>query len=393
MSTLPAVHVSRKAVDRIASGHPWIFSSDVTDTGAAKAGDVVRMHGPKGRPLGTAHYSASSQIALRLLSRKSDIIDAAYLQDRIEAALKLRKRVVCDSNAFRLIHAEGDLLPGLVVDKYGSYLVLQLLTQGMDRLAPQICDALRAVFPDVQGMIARNDVPVREKEELSLETKVLFGDMPARVLIEMNGLKWSADLVSGQKTGVFLDQRENYVAAQRYANGRALDCFTATGGFAMHFASRCTHIEAVDSSAPSLAIAKENAEANGSENIAFRQADVLEYLPAQVTARRSFDIVVVDPPAFTKSRGAIEGAARGYKEINLRALRLLSPGGILVSCSCSFHMSEGRLLEIIAAAALDAGKQLRILERRTQAQDHPILLTVPETHYLKCIICEVVEAV
>ncbi len=205
----------------------------------------------------------------------------------------------------------------------------------------------------------------------------------------MNGLSWRADLVHGQKTGIFLDQRENYLAARAYARGRALDCFTATGGFALHLAAVCESIEAIDSSAAALDAARANASLNQVNNIDFREASVLDYLPALVAQRRMFDMVVVDPPAFTKSKLALEGAARGYKEINLRALRLLGRGGVLVSCSCSHHMSEAHLLEVIAGAALDCGKQLRVLERRTQAQDHPILLTVPETHYLKCLIFEV----
>jgi 23S rRNA (cytosine1962-C5)-methyltransferase len=218
---------------------------------------------------------------------------------------------------------------------------------------------------------------------------VLSGDVPQEIEIAMNGLRWNANLLTGQKTGVFLDQRENYLAVERYARGRALDCFTATGGFAIHMASRCESVEAVDSSSAALATASANASLNGRENITFTQADVLDYLPGLVAARRTFDVVVVDPPAFTKSRSGLEGAARGYKEVNLRSLRLLQAGGILVSCSCSHHMSEGDLLELIASAALDSGKTLRVVERRTQSQDHPILLTVPETHYLKCLIFEV----
>jgi 23S rRNA (cytosine1962-C5)-methyltransferase len=206
----------------------------------------------------------------------------------------------------------------------------------------------------------------------------------------MNGLTWQADLLHGQKTGIFLDQRENYLAAKRYARGRALDCFTAAGGFALHLAESCESVEAVDSSGPTLDLARINAQENARHNVTFTKADVLDYLPQLLAAHKRFDTVVVDPPAFTKSRGAVEGATRGYKEINLRALRLLNPGGILVSCSCSHHMSEARLLEIVAAAALDAGKQLRVIERRTQSLDHPILLTVPETHYLKCLILEVI---
>jgi 23S rRNA (cytosine1962-C5)-methyltransferase len=389
MPNLPTVRVNRKAADRVHSGHPWIFTSDVLDTGAAQAGDAVRVTDPKGVNLGTAHYSSTSQIALRMLVRKIEEIDKAFLTRRIAAATQLRKRLVKDSDAYRVVHAEGDLLPGLIVDHYDQWLVVQLLDQGMDRLTPEIVEIMNDEFGP-SGIVARNDVPTRAKESLSQDVKVLSGSIPERVDIHMNGLILHADLLGGQKTGVFLDQRENYLAARRYARGRALDCFTATGGFALHLSSVCESVEAVDSSTNTLRTARENAATNNAANVNFIDADVLEYLPSLVQARRVFDIVVLDPPAFTKSRGAIEGAARGYKEVNLRALRLLQPGGILVTCSCSHHMSEAHFLELIAAASLDCGKQLRVLERRTQAQDHPILLTVPETHYLKCLIFEVV---
>jgi len=388
MQTIPTVRVNRKAADRVHSGHPWIFASDLIDRGAAQPGDAVRVVDPKGHGLGTAHYSSTSQIALRLLSHRVEPIDEAFLRARIEAALAYRQRVVSDSDAYRLVHAEGDLLPGLIVDRYAEYLVLQLLDQGMDRLAEPLVSVLVALLQP-KGIVARNDVSVREKENLPQETHIAFGNVPERVDLRMNELSWRADLLHGQKTGIFLDQRENYQAVRRYARGRALDCFTASGGFALHLASVCESVEAVDSSAAMLEAARINAALNQVTNIAFQEANVLNYLPGLVAARRTFDIVVVDPPAFTKSRSALEGAARGYKEINLRALRLLERGGILVSCSCSHHMSEAHLLGVIAAAALDCGKQLRVLERRTQARDHPILLTVPETHYLKCLIFEV----
>ncbi len=389
MQPLPTVRVNRKAADRIHSGHVWIFTSDILDANSAAAGDAARVIDHKGRSLGTAHYSSTSQISLRLLSRQIESIDESFLFKRIHAAYALRRRLVSNSDAYRLVHAEGDLLPGLIVDRYADWLVVQLLDQGMDRLSNEIVAALEAVLRPA-GIIARNDVAVRAKENLPQEVRVISGVVPEHVSIHMNGLTCRADLHTGQKTGVFLDQRENYLAARRYAKGRALDCFTATGGFALHLASVCESVEAIDSSAAALDVARANAAENNFQNIDFHQADVLDYLPGLVAGRRTFDIVVVDPPAFTKSRGALEGAARGYKEINLRALRLLQPGGILVTCSCSHHMTEAHLLEIIAAAALDCGKQLRVLERRTQSQDHPILLTVPETHYLKCLIFEVV---
>lgn len=390
MSLSPAVRINRKAVLRIESGHPWIFSSDVLDRGEARPGDAVRVIDPQGRTLGTAHYSSTSQITLRLLSRRGESIDRDFLKKRIAAAQQYRTTVVRDSEAYRLIHAEGDLLPGLIIDRYGDYLVVQLLDQGMDRLVGEISSVLDELFQP-KGIVARNDVQVRAKEELPLEVTVLSGSIPDRAAVIMNGLAMQADLLHGQKTGVFLDQRENYLAVRRYGTGRALDCFTATGGFALHLAHVCESVEAVDSSAPTLDLARENARVNDIDNINFHKADVLEYLPNLVAAHKRYDLIVVDPPAFTKSRGTLEGAIRGYKEINLRALRLLGLGGVLVSCSCSHHMSEAHLLEVIASAALDCGKQLRVLERRTQSQDHPILLTVPETHYLKCLIFQVLN--
>jgi 23S rRNA (cytosine1962-C5)-methyltransferase len=390
MVSLPAVRVNRKAALRVESGHPWIFASDVVDRGMASPGDAVRVIDPKGRNLGTAHYSSSSQITLRLLSTSAEPIDVAFLRRRIAAAEAYRKIVVEHSDAYRLIHAEGDLLPGLIVDRYGEYFVVQLLDQGMDRLTGPIVTVLEEQFSP-RGIVARNDVPTRAKESLPVEVKVLSGEIPDRVSVRMNGLIWEGDLQGGQKTGIFLDQRENYLAAKRYAHGRALDCFTAMGGFALHLAGACESVEGIDSSGPTLDMARANAQKNGIDNVEFQKADVLDYLPSLIAAHKRYDIVVVDPPAFTKSRGALEGASRGYKEINLRALRLLGAGGVLVSCSCSHHMSEAHLLEIVAAAALDCGKRLRVIDRRTQSRDHPILLTVPETHYLKCLIFQVVE--
>ncbi|MGH9584748.1 MAG: class I SAM-dependent rRNA methyltransferase [Bryobacteraceae bacterium] len=385
---LPTVRVNRKAADRLRSGHLWVFASDVADRGGAQSGDAVRVVDARGHALGAAHFSSRSQICLRLLSTQVEPIDEAFFHARIGDAYSYRQRAVADSDAYRLVHAEGDLLPGLLADRYGDYVVLQLLDQGMDRARDLIVQSLAELLHP-KGILARNDVPARAKEGLPQGVETLFGEIPENVRIRMDGLTWRADPQRGQKTGIFLDQRENYLAVRKYARGSALDCFTGTGGFALHLASVSSSVEAVDASAAALEAARTNAAENGLSNIEFRQADVLDYLPGLVNARRRFDIVIVDPPAFAKSRSALEGAARGYKEINLRALQLLGKGGILISCSCSHHMSEANLLELIAAASLDAGKRLRVVERRTQAQDHPILLTVPETHYLKCLILEV----
>ncbi|MEO7143246.1 MAG: class I SAM-dependent rRNA methyltransferase [Bryobacteraceae bacterium] len=388
-SALATVRVTRKGADRVFSGHPWVFASDVADRGEAAAGDVVRVLDPRGRVLGAAHYSSTSQIAIRMLSRQTEEIGREFFLRRLRAAAGLRARLVADTDAYRLVHGEGDLLPGLVVDRYGDAMVLQTLDQGMDRVKALLVECLRELFSPAI-VVVRNDVAVRTHESLPLETSVIHGELPERVAIRMNGLLLQADLLRGQKTGVYLDQRENYLAAARYAGGRALDCFTSTGGFALHMAPHCETVEAVDSSAAALATAARNRDANGLTNVEFRQADLFDYLPAQAAARRRFSTVVLDPPAFAKSRSALQGAARGYREINRRALELLEPGGVLVTCSCSHHLSEAALFEIVAAAALDAGKTLRVLERRTQPADHPILLTVPETLYLKCLILQVV---
>jgi 23S rRNA (cytosine1962-C5)-methyltransferase len=385
---LESVKVNRKAADRIASGHPWIFATDVVDRGSAQPGDAVLVLGPGARPLGTAHYSSASQITLRLLSREREAVDDAFFLSRLRSALEHRSRVVTDSNAYRIVHGEGDLLPALIVDRYADCLTIQTLNQGMDRARAAVVACLQELLSP-RCIVARNDVSVRTREDLPLETAVLAGELPESVEIEMNGLRWGVDLIHGQKTGVYLDQRENYRAAARFARGQALDAFTSTGGFALHLASRCDSVEAVDSSEGALATARTNAARNDIHNIAFRQADVFDLLASYAQARRRFDTIVLDPPAFTKSRAAVQGAARGYKEINYRALRLLEPGGLLITCSCSHHFSEAMLLETVAEAALDAGRTLRVLERRTQAQDHPILLTVPETHYLKCLILQV----
>jgi 23S rRNA (cytosine1962-C5)-methyltransferase len=320
-----------------------------------------------------------------MLSRTQEPVDIGA---RIAAAQRFRELVVKDSTAYRLVHAEADFLPALIIDRYGDAFSIQTLNQGMDRATPEIVAALEAQFSP-RAIVARNDSGVRSLEELPREVKLLSGELDGAVAIQMNGLRLEADLLRGQKTGVFLDQRENYLAASRWATGSALDCFTSTGGFALHLARSCERVEAIDSSAAALAAAQRNADANGISNVAFREADAFEILSGYASARRTFDTVVLDPPAFAKSRKQIEGAVRGYKDINLRALRLLAPGGILITCSCSHHISEAMLLEIVAEASLDAGRTLRVLERRVQASDHPILLTVPETLYLKCLILQV----
>ena len=383
------MRINRKGANRIASGHPWIFSSDVVDRGEAGDGEAVLVIDPKSAALGAAHYSSSSQITLRMLSDRPETIDRAFFLRRIAQAEAYRKRVVTGSEAYRLVHGEGDQLPGLVIDRYGDCFTVQTLDQGMDRAKDEIVSCLEELFAP-RGIVERNDVAVRKREALPLQSGVLAGEVPEMVAVEMNGLKLHADLLHGQKTGIFLDQRENYAAAARYGHGRALDCFTSTGGFALHLAAHCESVEAVDSSEAALRVARLNSDANGIGNVELREADVFQLLAGYAAARRRFDMVVLDPPAFAKTRQNLEAAAGGYREINRRALELLPTGGILVTCSCSHHLSEAMLLEIVASASLDTGKKLRVVERRMQAQDHPVLLTVPETLYLKCLILELI---
>jgi 23S rRNA (cytosine1962-C5)-methyltransferase len=382
---LAKVSVNRKAADRLEAGHPWIFRSDVTSVNEAGRGDAVDVVDARGRTLGTAHYSSTSNIALRMLSDRAVEIDRAFFEERIAAAGGYRRRVVENSDAYRMVFGEADSLPGLVIDRYGDSAVVQTLSQGMDRGLETIAGILVENY-GVRRVVARNDVAVRRHEDLPIEKKMVRGEPCGAAQIAMNGYQWSVDLLEGQKTGIFLDQRENYLAAARWARGRGLDCFTCTGGFALHLARGCDSVEGVDSSAAALETARENARRNDVTNVEFRQADLFDLLAGYVGARRVFDTIVLDPPAFAKDRRSVDQALGAYREINQRALRLMSRDGVLVTCSCSHHVSEAALLEAVAHAASDAGKRLRVIERRFQAGDHPVLLSVPETLYLKCLI-------
>jgi 23S rRNA (cytosine1962-C5)-methyltransferase len=299
------VRINRKAADRAASGHPWIFASDITDRGGAQPGEAVKVIDPRNRPLGMAHHSSTSQIALRLLTTDLQPIDRSFYHRRLNAAELHRRHVVRDSDAYRLVHAEADLLPGLIIDRYGDYFVMQTLDQGMDAVKADLAWCLEDLFHP-RGIVARNDAAVRTKEDLPLETSILLGEVPDCVQLRMNGLTLRADLLHGQKTGIFLDQRENYLAAAQYGRGgRALDCFTSTGGFALHLARTCATVEAIDSSAHAIDTAKANAAANAIGNIAFREADVFEFLAG---ARGGYELIVLDPPAFAKSRRHVDAA-------------------------------------------------------------------------------------
>jgi 23S rRNA (cytosine1962-C5)-methyltransferase len=383
--TFPAVTVSARGVERLLSGHPWIYRADVVDASEAEAGAIVRLVDHKKRFWGQALYSSKSQIALRLLTRESRPFDRAFLAERIRAAGAFREQVVAGAQAYRLVAAEGDLLPSLIIDRYAACFVLQTLSQGMERLKPEIVRILQEQFAPL-SVIERNDVAVRALEGLPEQKGVLAGEAVSEVVVEENGIKFCFDLLQGQKTGGFLDQRENRGAARQYARGRALDCFTYSGGFALTVARQCESVLAIESSPEALKLARRNQELNALTNVEWKEANCFDFLKAADQEKQRFDTIVLDPPPFARQKSNLESALRGYKELNLRALKMLNPGGYLITCSCSHHVSEADFLEVIASASLDAHRTVTVVERRTQACDHPILLTVPETHYLKCLI-------
>jgi 23S rRNA (cytosine1962-C5)-methyltransferase len=377
------VVIGARGEARLRSGHPWIYRADVVDARAA-AGDIVQVRGPRGRTLGSALYSDRSQITLRMLSYGTESADEALIRRRIEAAIAFRATLSIDATAYRVVHGEADLLPSLIVDRYGDHVVVQALSQGMDRQLPVVvsalCDALRP-----RGILARNDPRTRALEGLEQRVDVLAGEIPETVTITEVGIEYDVDLRRGQKTGLFLDQRENRAAAAVYARGRLLDCFTYNGGFALAMGRRCDETMAFDVSEEAIARVKQNAARNGIA-VDARVGNVFDELRGLERLGERFDTIVLDPPAFAKNKAAIANARAGYKEINLRALRLLNPGGTLVTCSCSYNLNEAAFAEIVYDASVDAQAHVTVVEKRMQGRDHPVLLGVPETYYLKCFI-------
>jgi len=381
------VEVSAGGAHRLRKGHLWIYKGDVTVEPDDPA-PIVRVRDAARNSLGYALYSRQSQIRLRLLSRDHQPPTAGLIRDRIRQSIERRRDRLKPGEACRLVFGESDLLPSVVVDRYGDCLVLQTLSWGADALKSLLIDTLREQL-NPAGILERNDVKARLLEGLEERRGVLWGNVPDQIEIAEGGVRFLIDLYHGQKTGFFLDQTENRIAARRYAFGRCLDCFTNTGGFALHFAANCDSVTAVDSSAEALTQAKRNAALNGLGNIVFQEGNVFDFLREQERAGIRFDTICLDPPAFAKSRGALSAARGGYKEINLRALKLLGPEGILVTSSCSYHLSEADFFDLLLQAGQDARRHLQVLERRAQGTDHPILLGMPETHYLKCLILRV----
>jgi 23S rRNA (cytosine1962-C5)-methyltransferase len=385
----PKVAITPRGEDRIAGGHLWVYRGDVLEAEAA-GGDVVAVYGARRRLVGRALYSDRSQIALRLLVHGDQPVDRAFWRSRLEAAVGFRAALGIDATAYRLVHGEGDLLPSLVVDRYGDYLVLQSLSQGIERALPEITGALADLLAP-PGILARNDVKVRGLEGLDQAVSVLHGEVPATIPVREGPVEYEVDPWKGQKTGLFLDQRENRAATAGYARGRALDAFSYNGGFAMRAARACDRVVAVDISADAVARIAANVERNGLTNVEAREANVFDELRRLEREGERFETIVLDPPAFAKNKAAAERAVAGYKDINLRALRLLSPGGVLVTCSCSYHVDEATFAQTLYEAAVDAGVHVNVVEKRMQGRDHPVLLGVPETYYLKCFIVRRIE--
>jgi 23S rRNA (cytosine1962-C5)-methyltransferase len=387
--SVSTVTVTARGEQRVRGGHPWIYRTDVTDVDAS-AGDIVTVIGPRRRRIGDAFFSDRSQIPIRMLTVGDEVADAGLFRRRLEQAVRMRESLVLDATAYRLVHGEADLLPSLIVDRYGEYLVVQTLSQGTDRLLPDIVQMLMAIVRPA-GVLARNDPKVRTLEGLEQRVEVLAGNIPDAVTVREGPVTYDVDLRKGQKTGLFLDQRENREAAMRYAHGRLLDCFSYNGGFALRLAPRCEETEALDISSDAVARIRSNAERNGIQHLQAREVNVFDELRRLERDGARYDTIVLDPPAFAKNKASVPNALAGYKEINLRAMRLLNPGGYLVTCSCSYNVSEELFAATVHEAAIDSHTPVALVEKRMQGRDHPVLVGVPETYYLKCFILRRVE--
>jgi 23S rRNA (cytosine1962-C5)-methyltransferase len=378
------VTVSPRGEERIRNGHLWIYRTDIVNSNAAP-GDVVRVVAQGARFLARALFSDQSQITLRVVTQRDVPVDTEFWRARLKQALSFRDSLGIDASAYRLVHGEGDLIPSFVVDRYGDYLVVQALSQGTDRLLPDFT-ALLVEMANPLGILARNDPRVRLLEGLEQKVDLLHGVVPETIAVREGKIEYDVDLYHGQKTGAFLDQRENRQAAAQYVSGRVLDCFSYAGGFALQLAPRAKELTALDISEDATTALERNAKRNRLSNISARTTNVFDELRALEKIGEKYDVIVLDPPAFAKSKAAIPKALSGYKEINLRALKLLNPGGFLITCSCSYHVNEASFAEVIFDAALDARTEVSVVEKRMQGRDHPVVLGMPETYYLKCFI-------
>jgi 23S rRNA (cytosine1962-C5)-methyltransferase len=382
----PKIKISARGAKRIKDGHVWVYRSDVVAADDVAPGAVVQVCDERGKFFGTAFYSSASQIAIRLFSKEAIGDFSGLLRERVRAAIAYRERVVSDTDAYRVVFSEADFLPGLIVDRYNDLLSFQVLTQATDAEAVRetvLAELTEQLHP--AAIAERVEPKIRELEQLPARSSGLVQGDKGSTVFSMNGVRFHYDVKEGQKTGAFLDQRENYSAMAQYARGEALDVFCYHGGFALHQARQCSKVTGLDSSRPALEVADRNATLNGRE-IEWIEGNAFDVLRDYAKSGQRYDVVVLDPPAFAKSKRDLDTALRGYKELNLRALKMLRPGGILVTCSCSYHVSAAEFLAVVAEAARDAHRELRTLESRTQAKDHPILANVPETGYLKCLM-------
>jgi 23S rRNA (cytosine1962-C5)-methyltransferase len=385
----PVVKISRRGAKSLQDAHIWVYRSDIVSADGIAPGALVAITDERGKFLGTALYSSSSQIAIRMLSSHAVDDLPRFLRERIRGAIRYRECVVRDTDAYRVIFSEADFLPGLIADRYNDLLSIQALTQAIEAepMRSVIIAELSERFKPA-SIAERVDPRIRELEQLPARPSGLIYGEKTSTIVTMNAVRFHYEALEGQKTGSFLDQRENYAAAARFAHGEALDVFCYQGGFALHLAQSCSQVTGVDSSRPALQVADRNAALNNRE-IEWVEANAFDMLRDYADSGRRYDTIVLDPPAFAKSKSNLETALRGYKELNLRALKMLRPGGILVSCCCSYHVSPTQYLEVVAASARDVHRSLRIIANRGQSKDHPVLLSVPETEYLKCLIAYV----
>jgi 23S rRNA (cytosine1962-C5)-methyltransferase len=382
--------VSAKGARRWQQGHPWIFRSDLEKRPSALAG-AVRVHDYRGKPIGTALWSPASEISLRMVDRSADAeLDTAWWRRRISTAVARRLPLATVATAYRLIHGEGDACPSLICDRYDRWLVVQLVSAGLEAFRDHIMDALDEIIRPA-GILARNDVALRAREQLPVGVELLRGNVPDEIEVSEHGIRFLAAPRRGQKTGAFLDQRENRVLIGERARGRALDCFSYHGSFALHLARRAESVVALDVSAEALQRAAENCARNNITNVELVEADSFDYLRERQSAGERFDTIVLDPPAFAKNKPSLPSAIRGYKDINLRAMRLLAPGGLLFTASCSFHLTKPLFLEMLRDAAADSGRRMALRTLTTQPLDHPEVLTIPETGYLKGALLEAMD--
>ncbi len=386
---LPVVRINAKGLRWQRRGHPWLYRDDLAGATALPSGELAAVLAPGDRFLGQAFYSAKSRIALRFVTEGPEPVDTAFWEDRLRRALAYRQRLVQESDACRLIYAEADGFPGLVADSYAGHLVLQANHPGPARLLPETLLPLLIQHLAPKSITLRHDGEARLLEGLPQEVQTVWGELPPRVQVREGRVSLWVDIRGGQKTGLFLDQRENRSLAATLARGRVLDAFAYQGAFAMHLAPLAEEVILVESSAAALEMARQNGLLNNLNNLNLVRENVFGYLKAAVAAGQRFDCIVLDPPAFARSRGERTAALKGYREINRRAFQLLSPGGALITCSCSYNLSEPDFLGIVREAAAEAHRQARLVERRGAARDHPALLSLPESLYLKCLILEV----